>query len=420
MTTLQEARRRLRLRTPEARIATTADPGALSYYLIGGASLLLLLIGVVMVLSASTIASIRLHHGNPYAGFAAQGMFVMIGLPLMVIASRIPVRWYKALAWPALVSTILLQSLIFTDMARGEGGNENWVYFKFIDQSIQPSEFMKVGLALWLGLIYSRKAALLHHWKEVLVPGILGSLLCLGLVIAGWDMGTAVVLVFLVAGALWVAGVPLWWFAAGGLTGVAGVAALVVMSPSRVTRIMSFMGATEADPTGVDLQPLHGMWALGTGGLTGVGLGASREKWAWLPQAQNDFIFAIVGEELGLLGTLLVLLLFGVLAYGLLRMVRRHPDPFVKITTAAITCWIIGQALINIGVVIGVLPVIGLPLPLVSAGGSAMISTLIALGIMLSFARSEPGARAALSVSSSSVRRSLAVVGGRLVKGRKS
>ena len=246
------------------------------------------------------------------------------------------------------------------------------------------------------------------------------SLLCLGLVIAGWDMGTAVVLVFLVAGALWVAGVPLWWFAAGGLTGVAGVAALVVMSPSRVTRIMSFMGATEADPTGVDLQPLHGMWALGTGGLTGVGLGASREKWAWLPQAQNDFIFAIVGEELGLLGTLLVLLLFGVLAYGLLRMVRRHPDPFVKITTAAITCWIIGQALINIGVVIGVLPVIGLPLPLVSAGGSAMISTLIALGIMLSFARSEPGARAALSVSSSSVRRSLAVVGGRLVKGRKS
>lgn len=139
-----------------------------------------------------------------------------------------------------------------------------------------------------------------------------------------------------------------------------------------------------------------------------------REKWAYLPEAHNDFIFAILGEELGLLGTLLVLVLFGVLAFGLLRMMRRHPDPFVTVTTAAVTCWIIGQALVNIGVVIGLLPVMGLPLPLVSAGGSAMISTLLALGIMLAFARSEPGARAALSVSSSAVRRSLAVVGGRL------
>ncbi|MGM0384485.1 MAG: FtsW/RodA/SpoVE family cell cycle protein, partial [Actinomycetota bacterium] len=220
-------------------------------------------------------------------------------------------------------------------------------------------------------------------------------------------------------GALFVAGLPLWWFGAGAFVGIVGVVALIVAYPSRVRRIMHFLGISEDDPTGTGYQSIHGLWGLGTGGVTGVGLGASREKWAYLPEAHNDFIFAILGEELGLLGTLLVLILFGVLAFGLLRMIRRHPDPFVKVTTAAVACWVIGQSLVNIGVVIGVLPVMGLPLPLVSAGGSAMIATLLALGIMLAFARSEPGARAALTVSSSAVRRSLAVVGGRLKGGRR-
>lgn len=415
MTTIQDARRRLRSHSAEARVVTTSDPGALSYYVIGGATLLLLLIGVVMVLSASTIVSIRSNDGNPYADFVSQGRFVLIGVPLMVIASRLPVRFYKAVAWPALVGAIALQLLIFTPLARGRGGNVNWVTIPGIGQTLQPSEFMKVGLALWLGLILARKGELLRQWKHVVVPGLLVSLLCVGLVMAGWDMGTAIVLVMLIAGAMWVGGVPLGWFALGGLGGIAAVTALVVASESRMTRVMHFLGIGELDPTGAGYQTQHGLWGLGTGGLTGVGLGASREKWAYLPEAHNDFIFAILGEELGLLGTLLVLVLFGVLAFGLLRMIRRHQDPFVKVTTAAVSCWIIGQALVNIGVVIGLLPVIGVPLPLVSAGGSAMISTLVALGIMLAFARTEPGAQKALMASTSSVRRSLAVVGGRLV-----
>ncbi len=416
MTTLQEARRRLRLRAPEARVITSTDPGALSYYLIGGATLLLLLIGVVMVLSASTIVSIRNNDGNPYADFLSQGKFVVIGLPLMVVASLLPVRTYKALAWPALAGAVALQFLIFSPLARGRGGNLNWVFIPGLNQTIQPSEFMKLGLALWLGLILARKGELLRQWQHVVVPGLLVSLACIGLVMAGWDMGTAIVLVMLVAGASWVGGLPARWFVAGGVGGVAVVTALVVASESRMTRVMHFLGIGEVDPTGAGYQSRHGLWGLGTGGLTGVGLGASREKWAYLPEAHNDFIFAILGEELGLLGTLLVLVLFGVLAYGLLRMIRRHPDPFVKITTAAVTCWIIGQALVNIGVVIGMLPVIGVPLPLVSAGGSAMISTLIALGMMLAFARTEPGARKGLATSRSSVSRSLAVVGGRLTR----
>lgn len=416
MTTYEEARRRFRTVTP-ARVATTADPGALSYYLIGGASLLLLVIGVVMVLSASTITSIRDNNGDPYAEFLSQGQYVLMGLPLLVVASRVPVRWYKALAWPALLGSIVLQLLVFTPLGLGEGGNRNWIAIPRLGQTLQPSEFMKIGLALWLGLVLSRKGELLREWRHAL-PAVAGSLLCIGLVMGGRDMGTSMVLVLLVAGALFVAGLPLWWFAAGGLGGIVVVSAFVVGSESRMRRVTHFFGIGATDPAGTGYQSEHGLWGLGTGGFTGVGLGASREKWAYLPEAHNDFIFAILGEELGLLGTLLVLVLFGVLAAGLLRMIRRHPDPFVKVTTTAVTCWILGQALINVAVVIGLLPVVGLPLPLVSAGGSAMIATLVVLGVMLAFARSEPGAASALAVSTSAVRRSLAVVGGSLGRRR--
>ena len=158
-------------------------------------------------------------------------------------------------------------------------------------------------------------------------------------------------------------------------------------------------------------QTLHGGYGLASGGWGGLGLGESREKWSYLPAAHNDFIFAILGEELGLIGTLLVLALFGLLAFAMIRIIRRHPDPFVQITTGAILCWIIGQALVNIAVVIGLAPVIGVPLPLVSAGGSALVMTMAALGVLIAFARSEPGAAEALAARPSVVRRSLAVVG---------
>src|SRR5690606_8678948 len=176
-------------------------------------------------------------------------------------------------------------------------------------------------------------------------------------------------------------------------------------------RVLSFLGHGGDDPSGLDFQSMHGLWALGTGGIGRVGPGASREKWSYLPVAHNDFIFAIIGEELGLLGTVLVLVLFGGLAVGIVRSCRRHKDPFVPITTAAIASWILSQALVNIGVVIGRLPVIGVPLPLVSAGGSALISTLVALGVVLAFARTEPGAAKALATRKAVVSRSLAVVG---------
>ncbi|MDD9206662.1 FtsW/RodA/SpoVE family cell cycle protein, partial [Georgenia sp. 10Sc9-8] len=275
------------------------------------------------------------------------------------------------------------------------------------------SEFLKLALALWLGLVLARKARLLDQWQHVLVPGLLVSGAAVGLVVLGHDLGTALVMVALVGGAMFVAGLPMRWFGAAAVLGAGAVAFLVVFSDNRMARVLTFLGIGESDPSGVGFQSQHGLFGLGTGGLSGVGLGASREKWSYLPEAHNDFIFAILGEELGLAGTLLVLALFAALAVGMFRVVRRHPDPFAKITCAGIASWILFQALVNIGVVIGLMPVIGVPLPLVSAGGSAMISTLLALGVVMAFARTEPGAQQVLQARRGAVRRSLAVVGRR-------
>lgn len=406
MTVLQEARARITARVPQ--ISGTGE-GARTYFVIGGATVLLLGIGIVMVLSATSITSIRENDGNPYAEFFSQGRFVMYGLPLALSASRMPVSWYRKLAWPALLGSFGLQLLIFTPLGITSGGNTNWIWIPGLEQSIQPSEFLKIGLALWLGIFLATQGEQIKESRNMILPLFVAAA-ALSLVLGGHDLGTGLVLIMMIVGALWIAGTPTWWFALGGLSGVVLLAALVVSSASRRGRILYFLGAGSADPTDAGYQSIHGMWGLGTGGLMGVGLGASREKWSYLPAAHNDFIFAILGEELGLLGTLLVLTLFAVLGYGMLRLIRRHPDPFVKITTAAIMSWIIGQALVNIGVVIGLLPVIGVPLPLVSAGGSAMISTLIALGILLAFARDEPGAKAAFGVTPGAARKSLAVV----------
>jgi cell division protein FtsW len=273
----------------------------------------------------------------------------------------------------------------------------------------------KLALAIWLGAVLGRKQRMLGRWNQVLIPAAPGAVVLIGLILLGKDLGTALIVCGLVAGAFFVAGVPKRMLALG-----IGIAAVVIgyvfvigqSSGNRVARILAIFDAN-CDTTAVCYQTQHGLFALGTGGIFGIGLGASREKWQLLPEAHNDFIFAVIGEELGLIGTLMVLGLFVVLGLGMARIVRRHPDPFVKVATSAVSFWVVGQALINIGVVIGVLPVIGVPLPLVSAGGSALITTMAALGMVMSFARTEPGAMEALSARPSVVRRTLTVLGGR-------
>jgi cell division protein FtsW len=390
-----------------------------SYYALLGATGLLLAIGLVMVLSSSTITSIAAGH-SPYAEFVRQGQFFLIGLPVMFAATRVPVRWYKKLAWPALLGAIGLQLLTFVPaFARSQGGNTGWIYVGGF--TMQPAEVGKIALALWLGFVLGRKQKLLGTWSHTVLPAVPGAVVLIGLVLLGHDLGTALVICGLVLGAFWVAGAPARLLVLGG-----GLAATIVGyvfivgqdNNNRINRILATFDPT-CDATTICYQTQHGLFALGTGGVFGVGLGASREKWKFLPEAHNDFIYAIIGEELGLLGTLMVLGLFVVLGIAMSRVVRRHPDPFVKITTAAVACWVVGQAFVNIGVVIGVFPVIGVPLPLVSAGGSALVTTMAALGMVISFARTEPGAAQALAARGSVVRRSLAVLGSRRGRGRR-
>ena len=387
-----------------------------SYYLIGAVTALLLVLGLVMVLSSSTVLSTA-DEGSPYAYFIDQATFAVVGLIVLAVASRLRISFYKRIAWPALALGIVLQALVYTPLGRSQGGNRAWVYVPGLSQTIQPSEFLKVALVIWLAAVLAAKQHLLREPRHVLVPAGIGAALAIGLVALGKDLGTVLILVALAAGAFYAAHVPMRMLAVAGGLAAGAVAVLTVSSENRMVRLKTFLGLIEVDPQNGGYQTLHGLWGLGTGGISGVGLGASREKWLYLPEAHNDFIFAVIGEELGLLGTLLVLVLFGTLAVGFRRVIMRHTDPFVRIATAAAATWILVQAIINIGVVIGWVPVIGVPLPLLSQGGSALITNLAVLGMVLAFARSEPGASEALEARRGAVRRSLAVVGRRRRRG---
>ncbi|HWB34672.1 MAG TPA: putative lipid II flippase FtsW [Rugosimonospora sp.] len=379
-----------------------------SYYVLAGATALLLVLGLVMVLSSSSVDSLAAGH-SPYAEFLDQTKYALVGLPVMLVLARLPVRALKRLAWPALLLGVGFQLLVFTPFGWGTNGNRNWV--RLPGFQAQPSEVLKLALALWLGVVLARKLPLLSQWKHALIPAIPVAAGAIGLVLLGHDLGTVLVLFLLVFGALWVAGVRLRMFVVPAVAVAAVTFPLVYYSGNRKDRINSWLAGDAADALNGGYQSQHGIWALGTGGWGGLGLGQSREKWSYLPEAHNDFVFAVIGEELGLLGTLLVLVLFALLAFAMVRVIRRHDDAFARITTGAILCWIVGQALVNIAVVIHLLPVIGVPLPLVSAGGSALIMTMAALGVVLAFARSEPGAADALAARPSVFRRSLAVLG---------
>lgn len=377
-----------------------------TYYLLTGATTLLVGFGLVMVLSSSSVVSLA-KDDSPYAVFIQQAQNAIVGTVALLIASRLSVQLYKRIAWVALIASAGLQMLVFTPLGLGDGGNRNWL--KIGPVIMQPSEVVKLALAIWLGVVLARKRHLLREWAHAVIPAVPVAVFAIGTVLVGHDLGTALVLCFIVAGAMFVAGVPMRIFALGALVAGGAVATLVALSPNRVGRIFAWLG-DNCDGQGACYQTKHGIWALGSGGVGGLGLGASREKWSYLPAAHNDFIYAIIGEELGLVGTILVLVLFGALAFAVVRLVTTHPDPFVQITSGAIGAWVIGQAFANIAVVIGLAPVIGLPLPLVSAGGSALIMTMAAMGVLLAFARSEPGAAEALAARPSVVRRSLAVV----------
>lgn len=363
-----------------------------SYYLLLGASALLLTLGLIMVLSSSSVYSFR-YYDDSYAMVKRQLLWVLLGLPCAFIASRLSQRWIRGLAWPAYLGSLAL--LLLTAFFGDErNGNQNWLVVGPL--AIQASEIAKLGLILWAANVYARKERRLGSVHHVMIPVVPGMLLATALVIAGRDLGTALVLFAILLGMLWVVGAPARLFIVC-LSVIGAVAVfLAAMDRERLARITTFADPFK-DYENTGWQPAHGLYALSTGGWFGQGIGGSAQKWGALPEAHTDFIFAVLGEELGLAGTLLVIALFFTIAFAALRIAMHTDEPFVRYMSFGIVVWLLGQMVINVGMVLAVLPVIGIPLPLISYGGSALLPSLVALGILIGFARREPAAAQALA-----------------------
>jgi cell division protein FtsW len=366
------------------------------YFMLLGTTLFLVIFGLVMVLSSSSIISF-VSSKDFFSIATRQGIYALIGIPVMLIAARAPISFWKRWARIGIFVGIGLQLLVFSPLGFAYGGNRNWIHLGAFNA--QPSELVKLAMVLWLAWMLTTRQELLEDWRRMAVTIAPVVAIATGLVLAGSDLGTSIILLSIVLGALFYAGMRLRVVLS--VVAVMAVIGLVAASvrTSRTNRISAWLsGCTDPSQASGDCyQTTHGWQALAHGGVFGVGLGNSTGKWSWVPEADNDFIFSIIGEELGLVGAILVLLLFVLLAICFIRIIRMSRDPFAKIATSAAMVWIIGQGFVNIAVVLGLLPVLGVPLPLVSAGGSALITTLAAIGVVLSFARHRPDTERAIS-----------------------
>ena len=361
----------------------------------------LAIFGCIMVLSASSVTMIS-QGQSPFSQVSFQIMFLVMGVLAMAGITRIPVGWYhKEFVVNAMLIAALVMQLAVVVVGVEVNGNRNWL--KLGPVQIQPSEFSKLAIIMWLAWVYSRHGDISRSIWRTLFPSIYGVGALVLLIMLGGDMGTAMVYGFIFVGMMWLAG------ASGSsllrIGGVFAVLALVgvLSSANRVARIFGIWGScTNANCD----QANSGEVALATGGFLGVGLGQSRQKYNYLAEAHNDYIFAIIGEELGLLGTLAVLLLYVGLVYCAVRIMLRTTDPLVRLATGGIMIWLTSQAIINMGMVSRLLPVIGVPLPFVSYGGSSLLSSLFAAGLLLAFARQTPlrGATAPSNIENQSAR----------------
>lgn len=346
----------------------------------------LAIFGCIMVLSASSVTMIS-QGQSPFSQVSSQVMFLVLGVIAMAGITRIPVGVYhkKSVVYAMLIIALVMQLAVVV-VGVEVNGNRNWLKIPGGPQ-IQPSEFSKLAIIMWLAWVYSRHGDISRSIWRTLFPSIYGVGALVLLIMLGGDMGTAMVYGFIFVGMMWLAGAS-----RSSLLKIGGAfAALalvgVLSSANRVARIFGIWGScTNANCD----QANSGEVALTTGGFLGVGLGQSRQKYNYLAEAHNDYIFAIIGEELGLLGTLAVLLLYVGLVYCAVRIMLRTTDPLVRLATGGIMIWLTSQAIINMGMVSRILPVIGVPLPFVSYGGSSLLSSLFAAGLLLAFARQTP------------------------------
>ncbi|WP_348535802.1 putative lipid II flippase FtsW [Kocuria sp. JC486] len=353
-----------------------------SYYALAISAILLFSVGGMMVLSASAVESISADR-SAFFYFLRQIMFGVAGVVLMFALSLVPSRTYERFAPLAFA---ISSALVFLVIPLGVevNGNKNWLNIGGF--TLQPSEAAKLGVALMLGWHFARSAHRFREYKDYLWPslGIVG--IPVGFVALGGDIGTVVIFGLIYLAALILIGTP--WKLFGMLFGAVAVlgALAVIIAPHRMERMTGWFTG-ECDVSGACWQAQQGLAALATGGWWGVGLGQSRSKYNYVPEAHNDYIFAIIGEELGLIGTVLILVLFVVMGVAMARVLLRTTSTFERVVTGSVLTWLIGQAFVNIGMVTGALPVIGVPLPFISYGGSSLLMCLAAVGVVMSFTR---------------------------------
>jgi cell division protein FtsW len=382
-----------------------------SYHLVLGSASMLLALGLMMVLSASSVSA-YLTFDDAYYYVKRQAMFMVVGVVGAVALARLPHSVLRVLGWFGVALATVMLILTYTALGFESGGNRNWLDLGVT--TIQPSEFAKLAMIIWGADVLARKDKLLERPQHLLFPYLPVCATLILLVVFQGDAGTAVVMASIMVGVLFIVGTPIRVLSVLGLLAIGGVVTLFVTSPVRMRRLAAFLDPA-ADLNGANDQANAGMWAIASGGWWGLGLGGSRQKWGGLPVAHSDFIFAVIGEELGLFGSLMVLALVLVLGYAGLRIATRSDEPFRRYAAGGVTVWFMVQALINLAVVLRLLPIAGVPLPLVSYGGSALIANLLALGVLLSCARHEPDARRLLEARKRkrSKRRVSAVVGSR-------
>ena len=354
------------------------------FYQLLGVTLFLVVFGLVMVLSASSIDSLKASN-NSFAVFNKQALVAIGGLIIMSIASILPMDfWRNRWAKVAYAGAMALQVMVIF-VGADINGNRNWI--KIAGFAIQPSEFLKIFVVLHVAAFLAmrkRDFDVPRTWYQALFMMVIP----MALVGAGKDLGTVIIMFIMFVSLLSLAGLPMKLLR---LVLVASIAALPLLltlgSGSRVGRITAWMNPSAPDPNGYNWQSEHGMWAISAGRIFGAGLGESKMKWSWIPEVENDFIFAVISEELGLIGALVVIALFVFLAITFFKIWQRTADDMSRYVVSGVMIWIIFQALINIAVVLRLLPVLGVPLPLISAGGSSLLTTLGAIGIVLAVER---------------------------------
>jgi len=360
----------------------------LPYFLIIWSTVFLCALGLTMVLSASTVKSLQ-ESGNTYSIFIRQFFFLILGAMATYWAYRVHGGIWQRIAKISLsISIVILLLPFIPNLGKNINGNRNWI--EIFGFTLQPSEFAKFGLILWCAL-QLRNIDVSTKGKNPFIAILPGLVIIEGLILMERDLGTALLILLIFAGILFTTGAPIKHFIIVAALGVIVGGAFIISSSYRVSRFGAlFNPFDERYYKFSGWQPAHSIMGLASGGLWGSGLGGSKQKWANLAEAHTDFIFSVIGEELGLLGTLLVLALYAALIYAMLRVALKTKDSFSRYATAGVACWFIVQVGVNIGSVTSIIPVIGVTLPLISYGGSSLLANLLAIGYVLGVARRTP------------------------------